>query len=91
MKKEIGLSDAIGKTLEGFGFSTTSNQSIMTFTDGTFITLGICNGYNVGDEEIEESVLKLHDFGDNKLIRLGVISQEELDDKRQQIKGVSNA
>jgi len=81
MKKEINLSDAIGKTLEGFGFSITCGQAVLTFTDGTYSTLGITTGCEVGYEEIEESLLDLFDFGHDKLIALGIISQKDLDEK----------
>ncbi len=84
MKQEIRFSDAVGKILEGFDFSITCGQAVLTFTDGTFTTLGIDRGHASGDEEIEESTLELHDFGDEKLVALGVITQTELDEQREQ-------
>lgn len=92
MRTEIKLSDAIGKTLEGFEFSNTCGQAVLTFTDGTFSTLGVDRGYEKGDEQIEESKLSLFDFGDNKLIALGIIPEEEMDEKTEQRrKAVANS
>jgi hypothetical protein len=82
--KEIELSSALGKTLEGFKFSITCGQAVLTFTDGTFCTLGVDTGLYPGDEMIEESKLELFDFGHDKLIALGIISQEEMNEKSEQ-------
>ena len=89
MKKEIRLTEAIGKTLEGFEFSITCGQAVLTFTDGTFATLGVDRGYEAGDEEIEETELELFNFGHDKLIALGIISKEEMDEKREQLRKAS--
>ncbi len=80
MKQEIRFSDAVGKILEGFDFSRTCGQAVLMFTDGTFTTLKINTKY----EEIEESTLEIHDFGDEKLVALDVITQAELDEQREQ-------
>ena len=66
MKKEIKLSEALGKILVGFESSFTSGQAVLVFADGTFSTLGIDRGYEHGNEEIEESELKVLDFGHNQ-------------------------
>ena len=84
MRKEIILSESFGKVLEGYEFSITCGQAVITFTDGTFSTLGIDTGYADGCEEIEESSLELHDFGDDKLIKLNIITQDELDKIRKE-------
>ena len=84
MKKKVTLIDAVGKTLDGFEFSTTCGQAVLTFTDGTFVTLGIEKAYDRYDDGIEETDLELDDFGDDKLVGLGVITQLELDERREQ-------
>lgn len=86
MKKEIKLSDAIGKTLEGFAFSWCSEQAVMTFTDGTFATLGISKGWHDVEDEIKEAALVLFDFGHDKLFELGIISEDEMNEKLEQEK-----
>lgn len=79
MKKEIDLSDAIGKTFEGFIFSHTNRQGILLFSGETFSTIGCTNiGWNAGDAEIDEDALDMSDFGDDLLINAGVFSQDEL-------------
>jgi hypothetical protein len=80
MRQEVKLTDAIGKTLEGAAFSTCSRtgQAVLTFSDGTFTTLGVSRGYEAGDEEIAEEELSLFNFGDDDLIEVGVVTAEEL-------------
>jgi hypothetical protein len=51
---------------------------VLTFGDGTFATLGIIRGNDVGDEEIEDDSLNLFDFGDDELIKVGIATSEEL-------------
>ncbi len=88
MKTEIKLTDALGKTLQGFESSITSPQAVLTFSDDTFTTLDIYRGYEEGDETILEGSLLLDQFGDEKLIRLGIITQEELDEGRKKERAV---
>lgn len=78
MKTEITLEQAVGKTLEGFVKSFTCGQMVLTFTDGTFATLGIDRGYGSGDETIVQERLALNDFGDETLIGIGVTTKEEI-------------
>jgi hypothetical protein len=56
MLKEIPLEEVKGKTISGLTSSCSCNQFVITFTDGTFTTLGINSGYEPGDETIEEEV-----------------------------------
>lgn len=83
MKKEITLSEALGKTLEDFEFSNVIGQAVLVFDDDTFTTLDTDMGYDHGDQKIKEGKLELHQFGDTELIDLGIVTQAELDDMRQ--------
>lgn len=78
MRQEVTLTHAIGKTLEDVAYSTYSNQMVITFTDDTFATLGVTRGYEVGEEQIDEDQLSLLDFGDRELLRVGILTSEEL-------------
>jgi len=80
MRQEVKLTAAVGKTLEGVAFSSSysGGQAVLTFSDGTFATLGVSRGYEAGDEEIKEDKLSLFGFGDAELIRVGVVTAEEL-------------
>lgn len=50
MKTEINITDAIGKTLAAMEPSDGyPPQCVLSFTDGTFATLGIEEGYELGD------------------------------------------
>lgn len=82
MKKEITLSNAVGKILKGFEFSCSCGQAVLIFTDDTFATLKVDIGYDRGDVEIADGKLELYDFGDDQLIGLGVITKTELNEKR---------
>lgn len=80
MKTEMKLTEAVGKTLAAVEFSESycGGQCVLAFTDGTFATLGIARGYESGDEEITEDTLALFDFGDEKLVRAGIVTADEL-------------
>ena len=80
MKTEVKLTEAVGKTLAAVEFSEShySGQCVLVFADGTFATLGIDRGCEYGDEEITEEPLDLFDFGDEKLVRAGVVTADEL-------------
>ena len=81
MLQEITMEEAKkeGKAIAGYDFSFTCGQMVIVFRDGTFTTLGIQRGWESGDEEIEESYLELSQFGDDKLIELGIITAQELE------------
>ncbi len=84
MKSEIKLTNAIGKTLAAVELSNRcyGGQAVIAFTDGTFATLGIDRGYESGDEEIKEDALRVFEFGDEKLIRAGIVTLEEINEMR---------
>lgn len=82
MRKETTLSGAIGKTLEGFALANISGQAVLTFSDGTFVTLGIFKDYYGEDDEIEETKIDVLGFGEHQLTSIGVISSNELEAER---------
>lgn len=94
MKTEVKMTEAVGKTLAAVEFSEgyCGGQCVLAFTDGTFATLGVERGYERGDEEITEDTLALFDFGDENLVRAGIVTADELaamreDRNRQQRAG----
>ncbi len=84
MRTEIQLTNALGRTLEGFEFSATSSQAVLIFTDDTFATLDIDRGYDRGEETITEGSLDLHTFGNQQLIGVGILTQKEIDERSRQ-------
>jgi hypothetical protein len=85
MLQEIALKDAMGKTLQTFEASSTCSQAILVFTDGTFTTIEVTTDrYDLdpSDTIITEGKLRLLNFGDDALIRLGIMTTDELDAKR---------
>ena len=83
MKSQISLKEMSGRTVGDFEYSHLTNSLVITFTDNTYIHLGILTGYEVGDEEIEDRDIDLLFFGDKELIKLGIISKKELENHRQ--------
>lgn len=81
MRKEVRFPDTIGKTIEGFSFGF---QSLITFTDGTFVALGV-EQYTNGDSELVQM-----DFDPtvgclrNAAVKLGVVTQDEIDAKNSE-------
>lgn len=83
MKTEINMTDAIGKTLAAVETSADyPPQCVLVFTDGTFATLGIQEGYEPGDGEIVPTTVALFDFGDARLVRAGIVSEQEMAELR---------
>lgn len=80
MKTEVKLTEAVGKTLAAVEFSDSyrGGQAVLSFTDGTFATLGVERGHEDGDEEIKEDTLAVFDFGDEKLARAGIVTLDEM-------------
>jgi hypothetical protein len=78
MRREVKLSNAVGKTLEGAAFSWTSTQAVLTFTDGSFAAIGLDRGRESCDDTLGEQELSFQNFGDSELIRVGVATAEEL-------------
>ena len=84
MKTEVELDAAIGKTLQAVELSIYCSQAVLSFTDGTFSTMKADRGYDYGDEGIVEATLDLYSFGDDALIRAGIVTAEDLEAMRQQ-------
>ena len=80
MKTEVKATEAVGKTLASVEFSGSfcGGQCVLSFTDGTFATLGVESGHESGEEEIVEEKLSVFDFGDDALSRAGIVSAEEM-------------
>lgn len=74
MKKPITLQNAVGKTLTQFSFSI-FGQMLLVFGDEYVCFAAI------GDELGEED-LNLFEFGDNLLLKAGILSADELSTKR---------
>ncbi len=77
MKTEINDKEAIGKKVNGFLYSAVAHQMILSFQDNTFTTFGIETGYDPGDGEIVNEPLEWFDFGHERLIASGIISEKE--------------
>lgn len=87
MKKEIGLSEVVGKTVSamcGIYGSNSGEQFIIVFNDDTFICLGIEHDYDQ-DHRICVEKIELLDFGDDALVKIGVCSYEEIQKVREQL------
>lgn len=84
MKKEIKFEDIKGKTVVDYSFSITSGQCVITFSDNTFTTIGILIDPYDGSNEIIPEPIQLFNFGDYMLIKLGIITEDELKIKKQE-------
>ena len=83
MKTQITLKEAAGRTLTGAeitgGYS--DDGLLLSFEDGTFAFL---KAVREGEDlEIEEATLNLLWISREALVRLGVATQEEIDDLRR--------
>ena len=83
MMKQIHLADIAGRTVAGYESSSDGSQFLLSFTDGTFVLLRIEHGYEPGDETILEGYeLDIFHFGDAQLMRIGVVTEHEIRDRR---------
>lgn len=82
MREELVFSDCAGQTIEGVFYSGWNSQAVVTFTDGTFATIGTDTWYD--DTYLEDGKLDVLEFGDTSLIEAGIITAEELKAKRME-------
>ena len=91
MLTPIKLSESVGKTVSGVAFSERAGQCVMVF-DECFATLGVWKGYE--EVVVADVPLRLTEFGDQELIKVGIatkhdlerIRQEEMEDWREQVR-----
>lgn len=84
--KQIRLEEAIGKTIKDFGENLGWESIVITFTDDTFIYLQTEADWRNNSKNIEQSEYRISDFSHREAIRLGIVTQEEIeaDQKRRQ-------
>ena len=82
MRKAIKLNDALGKTVDAVAFSSDLRQLVFTLNDSTFITVGLVRGHEDVDDTLGEEDLVIESFGDAALVRLGILTGEELFSRR---------
>lgn len=80
MKQERNLEAHKGCVLTDYAFSTISNQMVLVFGD-TFTALTIEFGYD-SDVSFEEKSWDRDDFGDDELIRVGILTEIEVKEWR---------
>lgn len=76
MLKEISLKESEGKTIKGVS-EWLSESVVLVFTDETFMCLKATRGYD--SCEISDVKFDVFDYPQQESIRLGIVSQEELD------------
>lgn len=78
MMKELSLEQCQGLKFLGYACSWTSGQAVLVFEGEVFAVLEARSDY---DEclSVEEGKLKLREFGDDQLVKAGLISREEIE------------
>jgi hypothetical protein len=77
MKTQIQLSEAVGKTLTGYSLDGFQHTLLLMF-DEEFVCLTVENGYHDEHATIEHGDLNIADIGASEIVRLGIMSQEEI-------------
>lgn len=80
MKKIIEADDIIGKTIKGIAYSCSIPQALLVFTDGSCYVIEGSPGYDPGDVNLDPGKLDLWNFGNEKLVASGLLTQAELDE-----------
>ena len=84
MKKQINDRLALGKEIKSISYAH-GGGLVIVFKDDSFIVFEVEIGYDPGDECIACSdTIGMLNFDSSLLINLGIISQNELDNRRKQ-------
>lgn len=78
--KEIPADQMIGKEVAGYAIAESSDQLLLTFTDGTFTAFGLEGGGWDNAPDIASRPLDSNWFDPNTLLKLGMISEDERDE-----------
>ena len=89
MLREIPIEESIGKSLARICSSVMSSQTVMVFSDGTFTTIEVKYEYDCHCR-IVEAKLELFNFGDRKLVEVGILTYGEIDKLRRESQENSN-
>jgi len=76
--KRVSAAAAVGKTIKAIDFGLCS-QSLILFTDDTYLCIEATEGYDRGDASIDEGEFDFFGYAHTSLIALGMITKEELD------------
>lgn len=77
MTQKINLFDAIGKTIAGIAIGNTNETCIIAFDDDTFATIDATGGGESCYHEISlDNEFEPLDFGDSRLVELGLYSTD---------------
>lgn len=81
MLEYIGAKDSIGKIIKNYLNEPYYNKVMIIFTDNTYLALYSRQYYN--NVDIKECSIDIGDFKDEDLIRVGFITQEEINKIRE--------
>ena len=85
MLKPIKLTEAIGKKISAVAFSRIEGQCVIVLDDECFATLGVNTGDDGDERKVADDQIRLLDFGDDELIRVGVATRDDIDVRRQEM------
>ena len=85
MKKPNKLTDSIGKTISAVEYSFDCSQFLVAFTDGTFSVLAVDVEWDGIASIVESYEWVVSAFTDEKLVRAGVATHEELRARRTEL------
>ena len=75
MTTQIPIEQAVGKTISGTAIGNDGETCIIAFGDGTFSTIDATGGGSECYFELTSEPLEPLDFGDSKIIELGLYSK----------------
>ena len=83
MLKRCDFNKIEGKTVKAsLGLLEDDDTKVaIVFDDGTYVAIGWCDGYEPGDGYLEEAVIAMDSFDREDLIRSGLFTQQEFDEK----------
>lgn len=80
MKREVKLSECVGKTIENMAFESYGPQLLITFTDGTFTAVEAEPDSSDDTTVITEATAQLLCFPAATVIALGIMTPEEMEE-----------
>jgi hypothetical protein len=85
MKNPNKLTESIGKTISAVEYSFDCSQFLVAFTDGTFSVLAVDVEWDGIASIVESYECVVSAFTDEKLVRAGVATQEDLYARRTEL------
>jgi len=82
--KRINLNETKGLEIADYAFDDDGQKLVITFKSGVYTSI-VVDDYGDYMNSMKEEDIEKWNFGDNQMIRLGLITKSEIDERIQRI------